>query len=116
MTKRIAVLVLDSAVLRAQLRQWLLGWGYDVIAASAVTELATLGEAPTVVIAELITAHSNGFKVLRHCAAHYQCLQLLLSGSGRSTDRYWGLNAGATDVLVRPCTQEQLAKALGLAL
>lgn len=99
----------DSVALALQLRRLLETLGYQVHVTDAAQLALPLSPAPALVCVELLGVDSNGFKLLRRLAAVHACPRLLLTASGHSTDHNWGLRAGATAVLQRPCTLAQLA-------
>ncbi|MES2606098.1 MAG: response regulator [Pseudomonadota bacterium] len=105
----VAWVVEDSAALALQLRRLLETLGYQVCIAEAAQLALPLQPAPKLVCVELVGIDSNGFKLLRRIAAVHDCQRLLLTATGRNTDHNWGLRAGATAVLQRPCTLAQLA-------
>lgn len=70
------------------------------------------GAAADLVFIELVQAQGNGFRVLRRLAECGRVPVVLVSGTGRDTDRIWGRRAGAADVLRRPLTIDSLRRTL----
>ena len=109
MSTPVAFVLDDSAALALQLRRVLEALGYEVYTLDPARLVLPLTPAPALICIELLGLESNGFKLLRQLAAVHECPQLLMTATGRVTDLHWGLRAGATAVLRRPCTLAQLA-------
>jgi DNA-binding response OmpR family regulator len=103
-TPPIAWVLEDSATLALQLARLLKVLGYQVMVGEPAGVPLPLTPPPTLICVELLSSDSNGFKLLRQLAAHHQCPRLLFTATGRNSDQPWGLLAGATAVLQRPCT------------
>jgi CheY-like chemotaxis protein len=96
-----ALILDDSPVLARHLQQLLQGLG--VSALLHTQGVARLPEAEVdVIFVEVLQASGNGFQVLRELARARACPLVLLTGTGRASDRHWGLQAGAAAVLRRP--------------
>lgn len=106
----------DSPVLARHLQAQLAALGHHASIHADPAELS--GIEADLIFVELLQASGNGFQLLRALARSRSCPLVLLTGTGRSSDRHWGLQAGAAAVLRRPvepaalhhCLQE-----LGLA-
>lgn len=61
-----------------------------------------------VIFVEVLQACGNGFRLLRELARTRACPLVLLTGTGRASDRHWGLQAGAAAVLRRPVDEAAL--------
>ena len=112
----LAVIFEDSATLALQLRRLLEALGFAVQVCDPSTMNLPLQPMPTLICVELLGNNSNGFKLLRELALHHACPRVLVTASGRDTDRHWGLRAGATAVLARPYTLLQLQRCVGREL
>lgn len=116
-----ALIIDDSPILGLQLGQWLEGFGFTVRSISAVDcESACRGagherawpQELALIFVELAQAQGNGFQLLRQLQPLTRCPLVLVSGSGRSSDVEWGLQAGAAAVLSRPLASAALAACL----
>lgn len=65
-----------------------------------------------VIFVEVLQACGNGFQLLRELARTRACPLVLLTGTGRASDRHWGLQAGAAAVLRRPVDEAALRACL----
>lgn len=117
-TLRAQALILDDSPVLARHLQLLLerlGIGADVWtearhAQAPGSGLALRAEAPPadVIFVEVLQACGNGFQLLRELARTRACPLVLLTGTGRASDRHWGLQAGAAAVLRRPVDEAAL--------
>lgn len=107
----LALVLDDSPVLARHLQQQLRKLG---LRAEAVTASAADGPVPEadVIFVEVLQASGNGFQLLRALARTQGCPLVLLTGTGRSSDRHWGLQAGAAAVLRRPVDNAALSRCL----
>ena len=64
------------------------------------------------IFVEVLQACGNGFQLLRELARTRACPLVLLTGTGRASDRHWGLQAGAAAVLRRPVDEAALRACL----
>ena len=110
--KPLALIVDDSPFLALQLARLVEAHGYRTHVPADASELRALAAGAVVIFVELELFHACGFEVTRELAANYSCPLVLLTGSGRTTDRQWGLRAGARVVLPRPVDADALAKVL----
>lgn len=105
-----ALILDDSPVLARHLQLQLRQLGIGAELCSAVGEdAAMLADAQAaaqagvdVIFVEVLQACGNGFQLLRELARRRACPLVLLTGTGRVSDRHWGLQAGAAAVLRRP--------------
>jgi len=117
-----ALILDDSPVLARHLQLQLqrLGIGAEVKAQADVeAKLEARVEAGTtaaaevdVIFVEVLQACGNGFQLLRELARTRACPLVLLTGTGRASDRHWGLQAGAAVVLRRPVDEAALRACL----
>lgn len=124
MTQPQALILDDSPVLARHLQLLLgrLGIGAEVRAgvagdagAAMNTDAAVPEPAPAdvdVIFVEVLQACGNGFQLLRELARARACPLVLLTGTGRASDRHWGLQAGAAAVLRRPVDEAALRACL----
>jgi twitching motility two-component system response regulator PilH len=108
----LALVVDDSPFLAAHLSRLLGAVGLQAQVATAADELKALAPKAAVVLVEVELFHASGFEVTRELAACCSCPLILLTGTGRNTDRQWALRAGASAVLPRPVTAASLFAAL----
>ena len=105
------ILILDdSPVLARHLKLQLQALG---LRPSIHADAASLpGPEVRLIFVELLQAGGNGFQLLRALARQRACPLVLLTGTGRSSDRHWGLQAGAAAVLRRPIELPALRRCL----
>ncbi|MEZ5402321.1 MAG: response regulator [Bryobacteraceae bacterium] len=92
-------------------------------AADGEEAIETIGRTlPDLVLLDIILPKKNGFQVCRQLRTSPDTARIriiLVSSKSLDSDRYWGLQQGADDYLVKPFTAEQLAEKverhLGLA-
>jgi DNA-binding response OmpR family regulator len=111
MSARDAVVICDSPVLSLQLCRQLAGHGWNGIVCLPDPALA-IPDGAKVVIIELMLSETNGFSLLRTLGRRLDLPLVLVSGTGRDSDRYWGKSAGATAVIERPLNDKKLAQLL----
>jgi DNA-binding response OmpR family regulator len=107
-----ALIVNDSMILACQLQGMLALLGVQTSLVSASSDPLPLAAQMDLVVLELQLDHANGFQLLRHLAANLSCPLILVSGTGRASDRRWGLRAGASAVLQRPLGLQLLCQGL----
>jgi len=112
----LAVVCDDSATLALQLSRMLEELGFVVQVCDPCELNLPLPVEPALICVELLGSHSNGFKLLRRLVVHHKCPRLLLTASGRRADHHWGRRAGATAVLARPFTLQQLQQSMAPVL
>ena len=115
MNAPLAVVCEESATLALQLQRALEALGFAVQVCDPAGLNLPLHPAPALICVELLGSHRNGFKLLRQLALHHACPRLLLTASGRSSDVYWARRCGATAVLARPFTLQQLQQCVAAA-
>ena len=74
---------------------------------------------PEVIVMDVVMPGMNGFQATRKLSRNPATNQIpivIVSGKGQETDRIWGLRQGATQYLVKPVNDEQLADAVEAAL
>lgn len=108
---RLKALILDDSPVLARHLQLLLGrLGIGAEVQAAAPE-ATHAEVDVIFI-EVLQACGNGFQLLRELARTRACPLVLLTGTGRASDRHWGLQAGAAAVIRRPVEEAALRACL----
>ncbi len=108
-----ALVVDDSPFLALHLSRLLTALGLEARIAADAGGLGELAGGAAVIFIELELFDANGFEVTRDLAAQCACPLVLLTGTGRNTDRQWGLRAGASAVMTRPVTEAALRATLG---
>ena len=76
----------------------------------AAVELA-VRQCPDLVLLDVLLPKKNGFQVcreLRAAAGTCEVPIVLVTGKAQDSDRYWGLEQGADDVLVKPVDRDAL--------
>lgn len=104
------LIVDDSPVLSLQLQRQLQALGVSATPVDAAFARQHAGEA-WLIFVDVQLMLANGFAVARQLAAA-ACPVVLISGTGRSTDRHWGMGTGAKAVMTRPVQLAQLQKVL----
>lgn len=110
--KALALIVDDSPFLALHLSRLLDASGVQAHIPKDAAELRALASDAAVIFVELELFHASGFEVTRDLAASCSCPLVLLTGTGRTTDRQWGLRAGARAVLPRPVSAAALGDVL----
>lgn len=106
-------LIIDDSPFLAEHLSWLLEpLGLRGRRLEAAAALRAISAEAAVIFVELELFHGNGFGVTRELAEQCGCPLVLLTGTGRNTDRQWGLRAGASAVLPRPLTTSALRATL----
>lgn len=108
----LALIIDDSPFLALHLSRLLEVNGLRAHIPKDAAELRALAPAAAVIFVELELFHASGFEVTRELAASCACPLVLLTGTGRTTDRQWGLRAGASAVLPRPVNLAALGEVL----
>lgn len=108
----LALILDDSPFLALHLRTLLAARGLQASITANAAEVRSLASGASVIFVELELFDANGFAVTRELAEDCACPLVLLTGTGRSTDRQWGLRAGARAVLPRPVTAVALERLL----
>lgn len=105
-----ALILDDSPILRWQLQQELQQLQFSVAHLKAETDPA-LCQAE-VIFVELVQKSGNGFHILRQLISRVNCPLILISGSGRASDRYWASQSGAVAILERPVSAKTVRAVL----
>jgi twitching motility two-component system response regulator PilH len=95
--------------------------GYETVVASDGEEAIATAEQvhPEVIVMDVVMPGMNGFQATRKLSRNPATKDIpivIVSGKGQETDRIWGLRQGAAQYLVKPVQEEQLAKAVEIAL
>ena len=110
----LALIVDDSPFLALHLARLLDAQGLQARIPADAAELRALAGSAAMIFVELELFAASGFEVTRELAASCNCPLVLLTGTGRTTDRQWGLRAGARAVLPRPLTAAALGRTLSM--
>jgi len=95
--------------------------GYQTVVASDGEEAIATAEQvhPEVIVMDVVMPGMNGFQATRKLSQNPATKDIpivIVSGKGQETDRIWGLRQGAAQYLVKPVQEEQLAKAVEIAV
>jgi two-component system phosphate regulon response regulator OmpR len=107
---RKVLLVDDDVKLQRLLKDYLEGYGFQVLAlldGSAVLETIRR-ESPDMVILDIMLPIRNGFDVLREIRGEVSLPVIMLTAKGEDTDRIVGLELGADDYLPKPFNPREL--------
>ena len=113
------LLVDDDVELVGFLAAYLIGDGFRVSVAhegetalrSTLSEGAT-GQAPDIVVVDVMMPGQNGIELLRRIRAHSSVPVLMLTARGDEESRVLGLELGADDYVAKPCTPRELSARL----
>ena len=104
------LLVDDDKKLRDLLKEYLEGYGYEVLTltdGSVVVETIKR-EAPDIVILDIMMPVKDGLDVLRDLRMTFAIPVIMLTAKGEATDRIVGLELGADDYLPKPFDPREL--------
>ena len=104
----LALVCNDSRTLALQLCQQLEALGLNTDIAGSEAEVFAKAEASELIFIELQFSGSNGFQITRQLSGRCNCPLVLVTGTGRSSDLHWALQAGAATVLTRPVLSSAL--------
>jgi twitching motility two-component system response regulator PilH len=95
--------------------------GYDTVVASDGEEAIATAEQvhPEVIVMDVVMPGMNGFQATRKLSKNPATASIpivIVSGKGQETDRIWGLRQGASQYLVKPVDENELAAAVEAAL
>ena len=95
--------------------------GYDTVVASDGAEAIVTAEQvqPEVIVMDVVMPGMNGFQATRKLSKNPATASIpivIVSGKGQETDRIWGLRQGASQYLVKPVDENELAAAVEAAL
>ncbi|MBC7160133.1 MAG: response regulator [Porphyrobacter sp.] len=104
------LLVDDEASLRQPLADYLVRQGFVVRQAedAAQARSALIGEAPDLVLLDIMMPGEDGLSLCRHLAEARDLPVILLTARGEPTDRIVGLEIGADDYVVKPFEPREL--------
>jgi twitching motility two-component system response regulator PilH len=117
----LVLIVDDSATEQHIFCKVLERYGYETVVASDGEEAIATAEKvhPEVIVMDVVMPGMNGFQATRKLSRNPATKDIpivIVSGKGQETDRIWGLRQGAAQYLVKPVQEEQLAKAVEVAL
>jgi two-component system response regulator MprA len=109
-TKPHVLVVDDDSRIAASVRRALLYEGYDVdVAHDGRSGLdSALGQAPDLVVLDVMLPDIDGMEVCRRLRADSDVPILMLTARDATADRVSGLDTGADDYLVKPFAHEEL--------
>ena len=95
--------------------------GYDTVVANDGAEAIVTAEQvqPEVIVMDVVMPGMNGFQATRKLSKNPATASIpivIVSGKGQETDRIWGLRQGASQYLVKPVDENELAAAVEAAL
>ncbi|MCP4666560.1 MAG: response regulator [Deltaproteobacteria bacterium] len=104
------LLVDDDEKLRKLLREYLEGYGFQVLTlADGFAVLETiLAESPDMVILDIMLPKKDGLEVLRELRVESSVPVIMLTAKGEDADRIVGLELGADDYLPKPFNPREL--------
>ncbi len=104
------LLVDDDEKLRSLVKEYLGGYGYEVIAlADGFSVMNTIDqESPDLVILDIMLPGKDGFEVLREIRTAHALPVIMLTAKGEDADRIVGLELGADDYLPKPFNPREL--------
>ncbi|UCF85500.1 MAG: response regulator [Desulfobacteraceae bacterium] len=109
MTKKV-LLVDDDAKLRKLLREYLEGYGFEIMAlpdgSSVLKTIRT--EAPDIVILDIMLPERDGLDVLKDIRMKSSVPVIMLTAKGEDADRIVGLELGADDYVPKPFNPREL--------
>jgi two-component system response regulator MprA len=111
MTAKPHILVVDDDTrIAASVRRALVYEGYDVDVAydGRAALYSAFGQAPDLVVLDLMLPDIDGFEVCRRLRAESDVPILMLTARDATSDRVNGLDTGADDYLVKPFAHEEL--------
>jgi two-component system phosphate regulon response regulator OmpR len=109
MTKKV-LLVDDDAKLRKLLREYLEGYGFEIMAlpdgSSVLKTIRT--ESPDIVILDIMLPERDGLDVLKDIRMKSSVPVIMLTAKGEDADRIVGLELGADDYVPKPFNPREL--------
>ena len=109
MTKKV-LLVDDDEKLRKLLREYLEGYGFNILTladGSAVPETIR-AKSPDMVILDIMLPKRNGLDVLKDIRMEFTVPVIMLTAKGDDSDRIVGLELGADDYIPKPFNPREL--------
>jgi two-component system, OmpR family, KDP operon response regulator KdpE len=119
MTHRAAILVIDDEPNTRALLQWTLAQrGYDCLHASTGAEgvAVTINCAPSVILLDLGLPDLDGVEVTLRIRERCGAPIIIVSASGRESDKIAALDAGANDYVTKPFVAGELLARIRVAL
>ncbi|MBX9885395.1 MAG: response regulator, partial [Novosphingobium sp.] len=100
----------DDDALRALVREFLEGHGFEVFEASGGTEMRSLlrRQPVDVVVLDVMMPGEDGLTLARDLALSSEVGVIMVSALGQETDRIVGLEVGADDYLSKPVSPREL--------
>jgi two-component system, OmpR family, phosphate regulon response regulator OmpR len=109
MEKKI-LLVDDDRKLQRLLREYLEGYGFEVMSLEVGTGVVEeiRSNQPDIVILDIMLPDGDGLELLRDIRTAYRIPVIMLTAKGEDTDRIVGLELGADDYLPKPFNPREL--------
>jgi diguanylate cyclase (GGDEF)-like protein len=118
--KSVILVADDDRVTRAMVSAWLVGAGYDVIAATDGDQALELAgkHSPDLLLVDVTMPGRDGYDVCRAIQAESSAPPpvIFLTAHGQTNARVAGLDAGAVDYIVKPFANEELVARVRAAL
>jgi len=104
------ILVDDDEKLQKLLREYLEGYGFEVVALSDGSSLLKMirTESPDLVILDIMLPKRDGLEVLKEIRVEFSVPVIMLTAKGEDADRIVGLELGADDYLPKPFNPREL--------
>ena len=104
------LLVDDDEKLRTLVREYLEGYGYQIVALPDGLDLSKTirTESPDMVILDIMLPKKDGLDVLREIRMESSVPVIMLTAKGEDADRIVGLELGADDYLPKPFNPREL--------
>jgi len=108
--KKKVLLVDDDAKLRNLVREYMEGYGFQVLTLPDGAEVIPTirSESPDIVILDIMLPKRNGLDVLQDARAQFSVPVIMLTAKGEDADRIVGLELGADDYLPKPFNPREL--------
>jgi two-component system, OmpR family, response regulator RegX3 len=107
--KRTILLVEDERSIREPLAEALRSEGFETsVAGTAAEALELAGEAPDLILLDVMLPDGSGFDVCRELRASSRVPIIMLTARGEEADRVVGLELGADDYVVKPFSAREV--------
>ena len=107
--KRTILLVEDERSIREPLAEALRSEGFETsVAGTAAEALELAGQAPDLILLDVMLPDGSGFEVCRELRASSRVPIIMLTARGEEADRVVGLELGADDYVVKPFSAREV--------
>jgi two-component system, OmpR family, response regulator RegX3 len=107
--KRTILLVEDEGSIREPLAEALRSEGFETsVAGTAAEALELAGQAPDLILLDVMLPDGSGFDVCRELRANSRVPIIMLTARGEEADRVVGLELGADDYVVKPFSAREV--------